>query len=239
MNINDAVVLVTGSNRGIGKELVQELAKAGARKIYASARDSSKLNIEGGKSEIVPLQLEVSDQARLQEITTQAHDVNLLINNAGVLSSGDILDVSIEQIKHNFDTNFFGALAVSRAFVPIIKSNGGGSIVNILTLLSLASMPAFSAYNASKAAAWSMTLSLRASLAKTNIDVHSVFPGAVDTDMIDGIEIPKTSPVDVAREIIEGVNEGREDIFPDPMSKEVYEAWNVNHKDIEKQFAQM
>lgn len=100
-------------------------------------------------------------------------------------------------------------------------------------------MPAFSAYNASKAAAWSMTLSLRASLAKTNVDVHSVFPGAVDTDMIDGIEIPKTSPADVAREIVEGISKHKEDIFPDPMSKEVYKAWNNNHKEVEKQFAQM
>jgi len=239
MNTKDAVVLVTGSNRGLGKALVQELVKSGARKIYTSARNTSNLNIDGGKTEIVPLQLEITDQVRLGEIATQAKDVTLLINNAGVLSSGSILDVSIDQIKHNFDTNFFGTLAVAKTFTPVIESNGGGSIVNILTLLSLASMPAFSAYNASKAAAWSMTLSLRASLAETNVNVHSVFPGAVDTDMIGDIDMPKTNPAEVARAIIEGINNGEEDIFPDPMSKEVYQAWKINHKDIEQKFATM
>lgn len=106
MNINDAVILVTGSNRGIGKALVQELVNTGAKKIYASAREISKLNIDGGQTEIVPLQLDVSDQFSLQEISTKAKDLTLLINNAGVLSTGDILDVSVDQIKHDFDTNF-------------------------------------------------------------------------------------------------------------------------------------
>ncbi|VAW95548.1 hypothetical protein MNBD_GAMMA21-1482 [hydrothermal vent metagenome] len=239
MKIKDAVVLVTGASRGIGKALVHELVKAGAGKIYASARDTSKLKFISAETEIVPVKIDVTDQANLQEIAAQASDVTLLINNAGVLSTGDILDVSVAQVKHNFDTNFYGSLASARTFAPIIEANGGGAIVNMLTLLSLASMPAFAAYNASKAATWSMTLSLRASLANTNVNVHSVFPGAVDTDMLDGIEITKTNPAEVARAIIAGVNLDVEDIFPDPMSQEVYAAWNANHKDIERQFAQM
>mgnify|MGYP000727103421 CR=1 FL=1 len=239
MKIQDAVVLVTGSNRGIGKALVQALSKAGARKIYASARDSSSLSFAGLKAEIVPLTLDVSNDSNLQKVAKQANDVTLVLNNAGVLSTGNILEVTEDQIKHNFETNFFGALAVARTFAPIIERNGGGAIVNTLTLLSLASMPAFAAYNASKAATWSMTLSLRASLANTNVAVHSVFPGAVDTDMLDGIEMAKTSPDEVAKAIVEGVNQDKEDIFPDPMSKQVYPAWRENHKDIEKQFAQM
>ena len=239
MNIQDAVVLVTGSNRGIGKELVYALSQAGARKIYAGVRKIPSLSFDGLTSEIVPLSFDVSDQAALAEIKQQADDVTLVINNAGVLSSGDILEVSEDIIKYNFETNFFGALAVAKAFVPVIEANGGGAIVNVLTLLSLASMPAFAAYNASKAATWSMTLSLRASLADTNVAVHSVFPGPVDTDMLDGIEMPKTSPGDVAKAIVAGINQNEEDIFPDPMSKEVYAAWSANHKDVEKQFAQM
>ncbi len=239
MNIRNSVALVTGTNRGIGKALVQQLIQTGAKKIYTLTRGSSTLKIDGGQTEIVPIQCDVSDMDSVQSLATQAKDVNLLINNAGVLSMGNILEVSMETIKHDFDTNFYGALSVSKVMVPIIQNNGGGSIINMLTLLSLASMPGFSAYNASKAAAWSMTLSLRASLAKTNIDVHSVFPGAVDTDMLDGIDIPKTSPVEIAQAIIDGVNAGKEDIFPDPMSKEVYAAWNVDHKNIEKQFASM
>lgn len=160
-------------------------------------------------------------------------------NNAGVLSTGTILDVPVDIIKHNFDTNFYGALNLARVFVPIIEKNGGGAIVNTLTLLSLASMPAFAAYNASKAAAWSMTLSLRASLAESNVKVHSVFPGAVNTDMLKDIEIQKTDPEEVASAVIAGVNEDVEDIFPDPMSQHVYSVWSKDHKDIEKQFALM
>lgn len=239
MEIKNSIALVTGSNRGIGKALVKALADAGAKKIYASARNVAQLDFKNGQTEIVPLQLDIADHHSILEVTSQAKDVNLLFNNAGVLDFGDILDVPIDHIKRNLDTNFFGTLDVSRMFAPVITANGGGAIVNSLTLLSLASMPGLAAYNASKAAAWSMTLSLRASLVDKNIRVHGVFPGAVDTDMLDGVEIPKTKPADVAQAIINGVNEDHEDIFPDPMSIEVYGAWCKDHKAVEKQFAQM
>jgi len=130
-------------------------------------------------------------------------------------------------------------LNLSRAIAPNIAANGGGAIVNMLTLLSLASMPAITPYNISKAAAWSLTLSLRAELAGKNIAVHSVFPGAIDTDMLKGVEMDKSAPGDVAAAIIAGVIAGQEDIFPDPMSKQVYQAWRQDHKAVEKQFASM
>jgi short-subunit dehydrogenase len=128
---------------------------------------------------------------------------------------------------------------MSRAFAPVIKQNGGGAIVNVLTLVALASMPGLAVYNASKAAAWSMTQSLRASLAGEKIEVYGVFPGAIDTDMLKGVEMPKTSPADVAKAIVAGLSEGREDIFPDPMSQQLYTAWRQDHKAVEKQFATM
>ncbi len=239
MKIQNAVALVTGSNRGIGKALVEALQEAGARKIYALSRDISLLNLAGGQAEIVPLQADIADSADVEKITGQTKDLTLLFNNAGVIDFGNILDVPLDRIKRNFETNFYGTLAMSRALAPVIEANGGGAIVNTLTLLSLASMPGFAAYNASKAAEWSMTLSLRASLAELNIDVHGVFPGAVDTDMLAGIEMPKTSAADVARAIVQGVNQGQEDIFPDPMSIAVYQAWTEDHKAVEKQFASM
>ncbi len=239
MKIKNCVALVTGSNRGIGKALIEALVNAGAKKIYASARNISEMSIEGSDTEIVPIKLDISDNNNIEGLAAHTKDVTLLFNNAGVLDFGDILNVELGNIKRNFDINFYGSLIVSRNFAPVIEANGGGAIVNTLTLLSLASMPGFAAYNASKAAAWSMTLSLRASLADKNIDVHSVFPGAVDTDMLAGVEMPKTSPADVAKAIVNGVNNNQEDIFPDPMSTEVYDMWSKDHKSVEKQFAQM
>lgn len=239
MKVENTTALVTGANRGIGKALVEALIQAGAKKIYACARDIETLNVKQSTTEIIPLQLNVTDQQRVSEIAQEINDVTLLFNNAGVLDFGDILEIPIENIQRNFDTNFYGTLNMARALSPVIEANGGGAIVNTLTLLSLASMPQLAAYNASKAAAWSLTLSLRASLANRLVEVYGVFPGAVNTDMLDGVEMPKTSPTDVAQAIVRGIQEGEEDIFPDPMSIEVYGAWKNDHKAVEKQFAQM
>lgn len=163
----------------------------------------------------------------------------MLINNAGVLDFGNFLDAQRAQIDRNFATNFYGTLEVIRAFVPVIERNGGGTIANLLTLVALASMPGLSVYNASKAAAWSMTQSWRASLEGKNIRVMGVFPGAVDTDMLAGVEMAKTSPAEVARAIVVGLGNDIEDVFPDPMSASLYEAWKKDHKAVERQFATM
>lgn len=239
MLIENSIALVTGANRGIGYALVNELITAGAKKIYALTRNQTLPNFNAGTSKVVVLHGDIADAGDMESIAEQANDVNLLFNNAGVLDMGNILEISIEDIRKNFETNFYGTLQITRHIVPVIERNGGGEIVNTLTLLSLASMPGFAAYNAAKAAEWSMTQSLRASLANRNIVVRGVFPGAVDTDMLREIEMAKTSPHDVAHAIVQGVIENKEDIFPDPMSLQVYTAWKEDHKAIEKQFAQM
>lgn len=241
MKCSGSSALVSGANRGIGQALVHALLGAGVRRIYACARDPKSLaaTLAFDRSKVVPLKLDVTDPASIECAVRSAKDVTLLVNNAGVLDFGGILDTPVEKIQRNFDTNFYGALGMARAFSPVIEHNGGGAIVNILTLVALASMPGLAVYNASKAAAWSMTQSLRASLAGRKIEVYGVFPGAVDTDMLKGVEMAKTSPADVARAIVAGVDDGREDIFPDPMSLQIYGAWRQDHKAVERQFATM
>jgi NAD(P)-dependent dehydrogenase (short-subunit alcohol dehydrogenase family) len=241
MNIQNSIALVTGANRGIGSAFVKALLEAGAAKVYATARDRSSLDSITALDpvRVIPIQVDITDGDLVNALPAQAPDVNLLINNAGILSFGNILEIPVETIQKQFDTNFFGTVNMARSFVPVLEKNGGGAIVNLLTVVSLASMPGLFAYNASKAAAWSMTQSLRASVANKNIAVYGVFPGPVDTDMAAGIEMTKTSPADIAAAVLTGIEAGQEDIFPDPMSTQVYTAWRQDHKAIEKQFAAM
>lgn len=241
MKLQNATALVTGANRGIGRAFVQALLDAGVQKVYATVRDRNSLEAIKALDpvRVIPLQLDVTDGTSVSHLSEQASDVNLLINNAGVLSFGNILDIPVETIHQQFDVNFYGTLNMARAFVPVLEQNGGGAIVTILTLVALASMPGLSAYNASKAAAWSMTQSLRASVADKNITVYGVFPGAVDTDMLASVEMAKTSPADVATAVLQGIETNQEDIFPDPMSTQLYAAWKQDHKAVEKQFAAM
>ena len=241
MQIRNATALVTGANRGIGYAFVNALLQAGAKKVYATARnlDSLKDVTALDASRVISLPLDVTDPNLVNALPAQSPDVNLLINNAGVLAFGSILDVSMETIASQFNTNFYGSLNMARALVPVIEQNNGGAIVNVLSVVSLASMPGLAAYNASKAAAWSMTQSLRASIAAKGITVHAIFPGPVDTDMAAEIAFDKTSPADVAAAVLAGIAAGQEDIFPDPMSNQVYATWRQDHKAIEKQFAAM
>tara|TARA_R110002126_G_scaffold282327_1_gene430665 strand:- start:11387 stop:12097 length:711 start_codon:yes stop_codon:yes gene_type:complete len=234
MKIQGSVALVTGANRGIGKALVTALVDAGASKVYAAARDTSSIV---GSDKVIPLTLDVTDAASVAAAAEKAKDVTLLINNAGVLEGGAIAEADQPTVDRHFAVNFHGKRAMVAAFAPAIEENGGGAIVNLLTLIALASMPGFGVYNASKAAAWSMTQSIRADLGKKGIAVHGVFPGAVDTDMLAGVEMDKTKPEDVANAIVEGVEAGEEDIFPDPMSTAVYGQWKVDHKAVEHQFS--
>lgn len=241
MHIRNATALVTGANRGIGLALVKALLNSGAKRIYATARDVKTLDavVALDRARVKPLQLDVTNKELIRAAAAAASDVNLLINNAGVLEFGSFLDVPTEKVARQFETNFYGKLKMALAFAPVIEANGGGAIVNLLTLVALASMPGLSTYNASKAAAWSMTQSLRATLASKKIQVSGVFPGAVDTDMLAGVEMPKTSPADIASAVVSGIEAGMEDIFPDPMSTQLYAAWKTDHKAVERQFALM
>jgi len=240
MQIKDSVAFITGANRGIGRAFVDALLERGASRVYATARNLSSLDAVArlDSHRVRTLKLDVKNWPDVRAAAEQAKDVTLLINNAGVLALGGLADVPPDALRDNMETNFYGMLHVIRALVPALEQQRG-AIVNMLTLVALASMPGLSAYNASKAAGLSLTQSFRADLGKRGIAVHGVFPGAVDTDMIREFQMPKTAPIDVARAVLAGVEGGEEDIFPDPMSQQLYAAWRQDHKAVERQFAAM
>lgn len=237
MKIERSIALVTGANRGIGRSLVGALLAGGAAKVYAAARDPKKVDARDPR--VVPLELDVTDADEVAAAAKAAGDVTLLVNNAGVLASFDLLTAPRADLERDLATNFFGTLAMARAFAPVVERNGGGAIANVLTVVSLASMPALGGYSAAKAASFSLTQALRASLRGKKIEVHAVFPGPIDTDMAKDIQLPKTSPDEAARAIVEGIARGDEDILPDPMARQVFAQWTRDPKSVERQFGAM
>lgn len=241
MKLDDSVVLVTGSNRGLGRALVTTSLAAGAKRVYAAARDTTKLAelVATDPARIVPLALDITSADSLAAAARVATDVTVLINNAGVLSAFGILDTPRAALEADFATNFFGTLAATQAFLPALERADRAAIVNVLSIVSFANMPGVGGYSAAKAAAYSATQALRSELAKKRIAVYGAFPGPIDTEMVRGMEMTKTSPDDVARAIVDGVVAGQEEILPDPMSRQMFEMWKHEPKALERQFAGM
>jgi NAD(P)-dependent dehydrogenase (short-subunit alcohol dehydrogenase family) len=236
MKIEGTVALVTGANRGLGKALVSALVEAGATKVYATARDERTLSADS--SRIVPLTLDTTKPEQIAAAVRKANDVTLLINNAGALTSYDVLAASQADFDTDFRTNVHGTLAVIKAFLPVLeRASGDATIVNVLSLTSLASFPALGGYSASKAAAYSMTQALRPGLKAKHINLLAVLPGPIDTDMVKALPMPKATPADTAKGVLAGIVLGEEEIFPDPMAQQMGALWNKNHKEFERAFA--
>jgi len=244
MKLSHAVVLITGANRGLGRALVQASLDAGARRIYAGARNPAQLDeiVRTAPDRIVPLALDITEPRSLEAAAAAAPDVTVLINNAGVLASYNVLASSRAALEQDFATNLFGTLSATQAFLPALAragAAGGAALVNVLSVVSLASMPALGGYSAAKAAAFSITQAMRGELAARGIAVHAVLAGAIDTDMIRAMEMamPKANPAVVARAVIEGVELGLEDITPDPISRDMVAMWRRDPKALERQLA--
>jgi NAD(P)-dependent dehydrogenase (short-subunit alcohol dehydrogenase family) len=218
MTIADKTVLVTGANRGIGQALVQEAVKRGAQRVYAGTRRP----MAHPDRRITPLILDVTSAAQIQAAASQVKSLDILINNAGVFSSDDLTDRAA--LEQHLAVNFFGTYAVTRAFLPLL-ARSRGTIINNVSLMALAPFPLTPAYSISKAAVLSLTQSLRALLAGRGVRVHAVLTGPTDTDMTRSLDIPKASPESVARAIFGAVDNGEEDIFPDPMSQSIVDSW--------------
>jgi NAD(P)-dependent dehydrogenase (short-subunit alcohol dehydrogenase family) len=211
MNITDQTALVTGANRGIGRQFVEELLERGARKVYATARQPELLEVPG----VEILRLDLLDHDSIVEAARAASDVTLLINNAGIGTSTPLVTGELPEIRRQMDTHFWGTLDVIREFAPVLGSNGGGAIVTILSALSWFVSPGNGAYAAAKSAEWSMTNGVRLDLAAQGTLVQGVHLGAADTDMMEGYDGPMVDPRDVARASLDGVAAGQIEVLVD------------------------
>ena len=240
--IQDSVALVTGANRGIGAAFVEGLIEAGARKVYAGARRLESLQplVDRYGDRVVPIQLDVTDAAHVAAAAERADDVQILINNAGVAGHAGVMitdSASAEFERTEFEVNVFGLMAVSRAFAPVLAANGGGAIANLGSVASLVNFPLFQTYSASKAAAHSITQALRVALPNTL--VLGVYPGPIDTDMAKDVPFEKTAPIEVARATLAAIEAGDEEVFPDPMAKEMGAGFLADPKGLERQVQAM
>jgi NAD(P)-dependent dehydrogenase (short-subunit alcohol dehydrogenase family) len=211
MDIDGAVVLVTGANRGIGAEFVEQLKRRGAAKIYAAARDARTIDADG----VEPLELDVTDAGQIEAAAAAAGDVQLLINNAGISTGTSLVTGDEATIRREMETNFYGPLRMTRAFAPILGANGGGGILNVVSALSWFTAPNAGAYAASKAAAWALTDSTRLELAAQGTHVVAVHMGLVDTDMAKDVEAPKIAPSDLANAGLDAIESGAQEVLAD------------------------
>jgi NAD(P)-dependent dehydrogenase (short-subunit alcohol dehydrogenase family) len=231
VRIADKTVLVTGGNRGIGRALVEEALSRRANRVFVGTRAS----FSHPDDRATPIPLDVTDAVQIQRAVEQVGALDVLINNAGLALYDDLSDRSA--LERHLNVNLFGTYGVTEAFLPLLIRSGG-AVVNNLSVNALAPLPLIPAYSISKAAAFNLTQSLRALLAGRGVSVHAVLTGPVDTDMTRGLDIPKSSPESVAGAIFDGVEAGVEDIFPDPMSKSVADAWSSGAaKALERQYA--
>jgi NAD(P)-dependent dehydrogenase (short-subunit alcohol dehydrogenase family) len=218
MQLANAVVLITGANRGIGLALAREALSCGARLVSAAARDPSSVQLPG----VVPVQLDVTDPEQVARAARDCPDVNVLVNNAGVAETGGFLqDASLEGTRRQLEVNFFGMLRMAQAFGPVLAANGGGAMLNVLSIASWINRPLLGTYGATKAAAWALTNGLRHELRLHGTQVTALHMGFVDTDLTRGIDMPKSSPEAIARAALDGLEAGAEEVLADEATRHV------------------
>jgi NAD(P)-dependent dehydrogenase (short-subunit alcohol dehydrogenase family) len=234
MDIAEQTVVVTGANRGLGRSLVEALLDRGVTRVYAAARNPSTVLDD---PRVVALALDLLDSDTIAATAASAADATVLINNASTAEFASPLVADRAAVRNEMVVNYDGTFEVIRAFVPVLERNGGGAIVNVLSLLSLASTPPMAGYSASKAATHSLTQALRPDLKARGISVHGVYPGGIDTEMLAGIEAPKSPPRQVADGVLDGLAAGQEDIFPDPNAQAMASTWWSDPKAFERAFS--
>ena len=218
MKLKDATVLVTGANRGIGLAFVRAAMARGARKVYAGARNPAGMTLAG----VEPVQLDVTDAGQVTAAARQCTDVTLLINNAGIGVTGDILSPdAVAQARQMMETNFIGPLRMCQAFAPVLAANGGGAILNVLSVASWINSPTLSAYGATKSAAWALTNGMRHALREQRTQVVAMHVGFVDTDLVRDIDIQKSPPEVVVARTLDALEAGAEEVLADAVARQV------------------
>lgn len=216
--IKDSVALVTGANRGLGRCFVEALLARGAKKVYGAARDPSSITVPG----VVPLRLDVTVPETVEALAEETKDLTLLVNNAGIQRSGALLsEGAVDRARAEMETNYLGPLAVTSALAPALAANGGGAILNVLSVLSWITLPSATTYSASKAAAWALTNGLRNELAGQKTKLAGLHVGFIDTDMTRNLPVAKTSPEEVVRRGLDALEAGEDEVLIDGLSRSV------------------
>lgn len=242
MKLVGSIALVTGANGGLGKEFIQALLASGVDKIYAAARRVESLDQVQSldPAKIIPVKIDVTNQTQVKEAADQCQDVNLVINNAGITRDQGVISApDIDSARMEMETNYFGTMAMCRAFAPILKSNGGGAIVNIVSLLGKINLPFMGTYCASKAAALSLTQCVRAELADQGTLVIAVMPGTIDTEFAKYYPPPKVAPVEVVTATLQAIIDAVEDVYPGEQATYLAAELLKDPKGLEKQLAGM
>lgn len=218
MKLKDSTIFITGANRGLGLEFARQALARGARKVYAGARDPSQVTLPG----VIPIALDVNNASQVAAAVADCGDVTLVVNNAGIASIKGLLEEdSIDATQRMLETNLFGMMRVSQAFAPVLAKNGGGALLNVLSVSSWLSAPVLAAYAISKAAAWSLTNGLRNELREQQTQVLGLHVGFIDTDMTQGFEAPKLTPEFVVARTFEALEAGASEVAVDEWTREI------------------
>ena len=227
MRVEGAVALVTGAGRGLGRAFAREMVRRGAATVYGAARDPGAVTEPG----VSPVPLDITDPERVAQAARQCADVSLLVNNAGAMTLSPLIGAaSMDGARQEMETNYFGTLAMCRAFGPVLAANGGGALVNVLSVVSWFTNPVNGAYGASKAAEWALTNGIRIELARYGTLVVGVHAGFIDTDMAAGFDAPKVSPASVVRQVLDAVEAGQIEVLADERTRQVKASLPRDHE---------
>jgi NAD(P)-dependent dehydrogenase (short-subunit alcohol dehydrogenase family) len=238
MNFENKTILVTGANRGIGRQIVTALLSKGVTKIYAGSRNPDSLpNFNDNR--VIPLKLDITVTDQVSQAAKLANDVDILVNNAGVAAFTSLLEGPGELLRRDMETNYFGTLDMVRHFVPVLEARPDASIVNIVTIAAFVNFPVIGGYSASKSALFSLSQGIRIELFGKGITVHTVNPGPIDTELAAEFPMEKASTESTVESMLTALENDEADIFPDVVSQEMFGVWKKDYRQLEQMVTDM